>query len=275
VIARSFARDLAPRLKAAGVPDALFEAELITRAAGGLSRAQYLAGEALDDEAERRARSLADRRLQREPTAYVTGYREFYGRLFRVTPDVLIPRPETELLVDVVLAELREVPSAVVADVGTGSGCIATSIALERPKGGRTIAIDRSVAALAVATENARHHRAAVACVLGDLAAPLRQADIIVANLPYIPSAEIADLQREVRDWEPRIALDGGIDGLALVRRLVEDCASRLRPSFLALEIGLGQAQEVADLLQSRGDGAMEIHKDLAGIERVVTARWR
>lgn len=274
MIARAFARDIALRLSAAGVPDAAFEAELIAREAGGLARAQYFAGAILTAREREQALSLLQRRLQGEPAAYISGRREFHGWPFAVGPGVLVPRPETELLVDLALEELEEAPGALVADIGTGSGCIAVAVALERAPG-PTIALDLSPEALSIARHNALQLGAHVDFVGGNLAAPLGRADILLANLPYIPTDEIAGLQPEVRDWEPRGALDGGADGLALICQLVEDCAMRLRPRFLALEVGSGQALAVASLLAGHGAVDIATHGDLAGVERVVSAQWR
>jgi release factor glutamine methyltransferase len=268
VSARAAAKEAATRLAAAA-----FEAELLARVAGNLDRAQYFAGCELPPPGREAFAEMVSRRLQREPSAYITREREFLGRPFLVTPAVLIPRPETELLVEAVLAERDAFGrSPVVADIGTGSGCIAVSLALGWP-GARVVGVDRSPEALAVAHVNAGRHGAAVALVRGGLATALGRADAVVANLPYIPSEEIASLQPEVRDWEPRLAIDGGGDGLALVRALVADCGGRLRPRLVALEVGFGQAATVAALLHAAGADTA-IAKDYAGIERMVFGRW-
>lgn len=269
--ARSLARELECQLAAAGVPQARFEAELLVRTAAGIDRATFFAGRCLDEDAVARARHLGVRRREREPAAYLIGQREFFGRSFTVTPDVLIPRPETELLVELALRELT--PGDVVFDVGTGSGCVALSVAAERP-GARVLGLDISTRAMAVARANAERHGAEVAFARSHLASAVVGADVVVANLPYIPTAEVEQLQPEVRDWEPRLALDGGRDGLALIRELVADCARRLRPRFLALEVMAGQAPAVAQLLREAGPCDVRAHRDLAGIERVVTGRW-
>ena len=194
--ARFAASRLAEQFEAAGIPDAAFEAELLVRAAAGISRSAYFAGASLDDEALRRLDELAARRLRREPAAYLIGKREFYGREFVVTPATLIPRPETELLVECVLeaAEERSVPPTVV-DVGTGCGCIAVTVALERPFL-RVVATDISPAAASVAWENARRHGARVDIVVGDLLSPVRTADIVAANLPTFPPRSCASSSR-------------------------------------------------------------------------------
>lgn len=270
---RELAAGAVPQLLAAGVPDASFEAEYLARAVAGVGRAAYFAGREATIETQARFGMVLKRRLAREPAPYITGVREFFGRSFTVGPGVLVPRPETELLVEVALAELERDPRAVVADIGTGSGCVAVSLAAERP-GAFVAAVDVSAVALAFARRNACCHRRRLHFLRGDLAAPLARADVVLANLPYIPSAEIDALEPEVSRWEPRVALDGGPDGLALIRRLVADCGARLRPSLLALEVGYAQAAEAARLACAAG-ARVEVLPDLTGVDRVVCARWR
>lgn len=260
------------QLEQAGVPEAQFEAEHLARHASGLSRAQYFAGAEPSADAESRLAEATVRRVAREPAPYITGTREFYGRSFAVGPGVLVPRPETELLVDLALAELDDDPWLRVVDIGTGSGVIAVSIGAERP-GVFVAGIDISSHALAYARENARRHAPHVRLIRGDLAVPIGRADIVLANLPYIPADDIDALEPEVSKWEPRVALDGGPDGLAIIRRLVADCGQRLRPRVLALEVGYGQAADVALLLEAAGASTSTI-QDLAGIDRVVVGRW-
>jgi release factor glutamine methyltransferase len=272
VTARAAAAGIARRLSAAGVPEATFEAELLTRESLGIDRSSYFAGAQLGAAAHTRLETLAARRAAREPAAYITGRREFYGLEFAVSPGVLIPRPETEMLVELTLAELRERPGSTVVDVGTGSGCVAVAIACHAPQA-RVFAVDRSPQALEQAVANARRHKVRIEFVLGDLIGGLRATDIVVANLPYIPTGEIEGLEPEIRDWEPRVALDGGPDGLELIRALVAVCGE-LRPSLLAVEVGLGQADRVVEAVIEAG-ASPEVSRDLAGIERVVSARWR
>ncbi|WP_322794897.1 peptide chain release factor N(5)-glutamine methyltransferase [Tepidiforma sp.] len=270
--AREVAAAATARLKAAGLADAQFEAEVLAREAAGISRAAYFAGAVLDGPARERLSAWVARREQREPLAYITGYREFYGRRFAVGPGALIPRPETELLVEVTLREIRQGGTRAVLEVGTGTGAVAVSIAAEEPNA-RVIATEVSREALRYARLNAAAHAPQVQLVLGDLAAGVRRADVVVANLPYIPSGEIDALEPEVSRWEPRVALDGGDDGLSLIRALIADCARRLRPRLLALEVGFGQAAAVAALGEAEGATA-SVMNDLAGIERVVCLRW-
>ena len=271
--AREAAAAAAERLAAAGVEDARFEGELLTRESAGLSRATFFLDPEVPSDAAERLEGWVERRVAREPAQYITGHREFYGREFAVGPGVLIPRPETELLVELALAELDADSNAVVVEIGTGSGAVAVSVAAERPAA--TVAgTEVSVEALGFAAHNARRHAAHLELMLGDLSAPIRRADVVLANLPYIPTWEIEALEPEVSKWEPRVALDGGEDGFALIRRLVSDCVERLRPRLLALEVGFGQAVAVGEIIRAAGPEPWFV-KDLAGIDRIVCARWQ
>jgi release factor glutamine methyltransferase len=267
---REAAAMVAAALECAGVPASRLEAEYLVRHAAGLDRVGYFLAPELDSIQAARIAAAVERRIAREPLPYIVREREFWGRPFVVTPDALVPRPETELLVEFALREARA--GEVLADVGTGTGCVAISLALERPDL-RVLGTDRSVAALAVAAANALRHRASIHLAAGDLATAVGHAAVVVANLPYIPTAEILALEPEIRDWEPLIALDGGEDGLTLIRRLADDCAARLRPRALAVEVAYGQAPDVAAFVRQHG-AAVEVIKDLAGIDRVVVARW-
>jgi len=271
--ARAAAAEARATLAAAGIEDASFEAELLTREAANLGRASYFAGAELPGEARPLLEEWVQRRAgTREPLAYITGHREFYGREFALGPGVLVPRPETELLVELALAELSLDGSALVVDVGTGSGAIAVSVAAERPGAG-VVGIDASGFALSVAARNAELHAPAVELLCGHLLTAVGRADVVLANLPYIPTGELGGLQPEVSRWEPRLALDGGPDGLSVIRELVDDCAMRLRPRLLALEVGFGQAATLCDELRQRALRPTVV-KDLAGIDRVVCLRW-
>jgi release factor glutamine methyltransferase len=273
VNARSAAAAAAVRLARAGVEDAAFEAELLARESGKLTRAAYFLGAELKAAEQEQFEDYVTRRTTREPTPYITGHREFFGREFSVGTGVLVPRPETELLVELALAELDIEPRAVVAEIGTGSGAVAVSVAAERP-GAQVLATEVSLTALAFAVLNARRHAPQLELILGDLASPVRNADIVLANLPYIPTWEIEALEPEVSKWEPVVALDGGEDGFALIRRLVEDCALRLQPRLLALEVGFGQADAVRGIIARHGPESWFV-RDLAGIDRIVCSRWR
>jgi release factor glutamine methyltransferase len=273
VNARQAAAEAAGRLAAAGVPDARFEAELLARESSGLSRAEFFAGAELSSKAAATFQQAVERRGAREPAPYITGHREFFGREFAVGSGVLVPRPETELLVELALAELDVEPGAVILEVGTGSGAVAISVAAERPNAS-VFATEISPAAMAFAAANTSTHAPRMGLLLGDLASPVEHADVVLANLPYIPTWEIEALEPEVSKWEPRVALDGGTDGFVLIRRLIHDCAHRLRPRLLALEVAFGQAADVREILAGYGREAWFV-KDLAGIDRIVCARWR
>ena len=267
-------------LRAAGIDEPEFEADLLLRHALRRNRAYLYAHlpEVLSEEQERAFLDVVRRRQQHRPTAYITGVREFYGIELYVAPGVLIPRPETELLVDEAIRLLRarlgarEAP--VFVDVGTGSGAIVLAVARRLPQV-ECIGIDRSPDALAVAGLNAKrpHLAGRVEFLQGDLLRPLpAPADVVVANLPYLPTAAWEALPPEVHDHEPRLALDGGPDGLDLIRRLIGEAPSHLRSEgALLLEIDGGQADSVLSLLADAFPaGRRYVLRDLAGIERVV-----
>jgi len=222
-----------------------------------------------------RFRELVKRRRQREPVAYLLGAREFYGRSFLVDRRLLIPRPETELLVDAALTRTSWCSlSTRVLDLCTGSGCVAVSMARERPTA-CVYATDVSEAALAVGRENAYRLGAYnVAFAAGDLfgAVPAgKRFDVIASNPPYIASAEIETLAPDVRVFEPRLALDGGTDGLALVRRIVAEAPRWLAPGgALALELAAGEAPDVVALMRAGGFEDVTVTRDYARIERIV-----
>jgi release factor glutamine methyltransferase len=223
---------------------------------------------------EDRYRDWLERRAAGEPAHHLTGECGFWGRSFVVSPAVLIPRPETELVVQVAL-DLPVSPSARVLDVGTGSGCIAVTLAAERPKW-RVSAVDASPAALAVARTNAARHEVEIEFHEADLTSSMDPPwDLIVANLPYIPTADLEALPREVLH-DPPSALDGGPDGLDLVRRLVADLPRILRVCGAAvLELCEGQADAVAELARDAGLGVARRVTDPGGCERVVVLQPR
>ncbi|MEW6071319.1 MAG: peptide chain release factor N(5)-glutamine methyltransferase [Planctomycetota bacterium] len=258
-----------------GVAEARLDAELLVAHALGLDRLHlYLELDRPVEAAEiDRGRALLVRRAAGEPAAYLTGAREFYGRPFRVGPGVLIPRPETELLVDVVRERLAGAAAPRLAELGTGSGCIAVTLALELP-GAEVHAVERSERALQFARANAAALGAAVRFHAGDGLAPLRAAApfaALVANPPYVDPAARETLPREVRDHEPVEALfapPGDPDHW--LRRLLEDGPSLLGPgSLLLIELGHDQAPRARALAAARALPA-EFHADLAGIERVL-----
>jgi release factor-specific protein-(glutamine-N5) methyltransferase len=246
----------------------LLDRRILTAFVTGRPIEEVIGGVPLTDGESERLRDLTDRRQRGEPIAYIIGKKEFMGRDFVVTPDVLIPRPETELLVETA-AGLIGGASAAVIEIGTGSGCVAVSLALACP-GARIIAGDISPAALAIARSNDAGGR--VEFVESDLfaAIPPVAADVIVSNPPYIPSGEIESLMPDVRDYEPRASLDGGADGLRFYRDIIA-----VLPGFLAdngravFEIGDGQFERVRAIAEAAGFSA-ELRRDLAGLERVV-----
>jgi release factor glutamine methyltransferase len=209
-------------------------------------------------------------RLQGKPTQYITGHQEFYGREFRVTPDVLIPRPETEHLVEAALGRAAGAPT--VLDVGTGSGAIAITLALETSA--RVVATDVSVAALRVASGNALELGARLDFLACDLSGAFKTGafDIIVSNPPYVPALDPSTIQREVRDHEPPVALYGGDDGLDVYRRLVPEARRLLKPrGWLMMELGYAVVDPVRAMLADWRE--VEIASDLAGLPRVMLAR--
>jgi release factor glutamine methyltransferase len=270
----------ARRLRDAGLDgaDAAADVDVLARHVLGWDRGRLLANrrDAVPAGFLAPFTDLVDRRAERVPVAYLTGSREFYGLDFEVTPDVLIPRPETELAVDAALEALAA-PGAggQAVDVGTGSGCIAIAMAVSRPAAA-VVAIDRSRAALAVARRNARRHGVdgRVSLVAGDLLtafAARRLVDVVVSNPPYVPD-DSADVAPDVARHEPPSALYAGPDGLDVVRRLIDDAARLLRPGGrLVVEIGIGQGDAVA--AAAAADRAswtgVTLRRDLQGIARI------
>ena len=219
-------------------------------------------------------RSLVARRLNGEPVAYITGTREFYGLTFRVGPGVLIPRPETELLVERALAAASQMARPAIADVGCGSGCVGIALTAHLP-GASVWAIDLSEDALVVTNENAARLGVGsrVTTLQGDLLGPLpAPVDLIVANLPYVNTRDLANLPASIVKFEPLLALSGGITGLDQIRRLVDQSPPHLRPGgSLLLEVGYDQGDAVADLVRARFAGAsVQSWRDLGGHVRVV-----
>jgi release factor glutamine methyltransferase len=264
-----------------GIASPRLDAELLVARALGTTRIQLIidAQRAVAASELDRLRELVRRRRAREPVAYLLGEREFFGRAFRVDSRVLVPRPDTEALVEAALDRTRAVSMcARVLDLCTGSGCVAITLARERPTT-FVVATDNSEGAIALATENALRLGAYnVAFRTGDLygalgGAPPCRFDLVTANPPYIPSGEIASLEPDVRDFEPRAAIDGGSDGLSVLRRVVEAAPAHLsvRGGVLAAEVGAGEAPAVRDLFLAAGFTRIVVHRDYARIERVVS----
>jgi release factor glutamine methyltransferase len=232
----------------------------------------------LDKESKERFFEAVRRRIQGEPLQHIIGRQEFYGRIFHVSPAVMIPRPETEILVDGVLSLAKDRNKALrFADVGTGSGCIAVSVAAEMP-GWSGWAVDLSLHALAIARQNAIQHRVCsrlqfVCTNLLEAFPPQPAFDFILSNPPYVARRDAASLPDEVRDHEPHLALFGGELGLEVYFRLVPQAAARLLPGgHLILEVGIGQSQEVARLIESEGLTVMKVLDDLRAIPRCILA---
>ncbi len=268
------------RLRAAGVDDARLVAELLLCHVLACERGQLLARleRPLAAEEARRWRSLLRRALRHEPLAYILGRREFYGREFYVDRRVLIPRPETELLVEEGLAwalacQARSGRPPLIADVGTGSGAIAVSLAVQLPAA-KICAVDISAAALQVARRNARRHGVAerIDFRQGSLLEPLPEpVDLVVANLPYVSEAEMAALPPHISRYEPQTALAGGVDGLDLHRALLAQAPLRVRPGgALLLEIGAAQSEAAPALARGLPGATVDVLPDLAGLPRLL-----
>ena len=267
-----------------GVPSPRLDAEvLLAQALGGSRTELYLRDSLAPHQRDAFWRTLK-RRARREPVAYITGVQEFWSLEFTVNRHVLIPRPETERVVEVALELLGSCPAPRILDLGTGSGCLAVALASQLPQA-RVWACDVSAGALAVARANAVAHK--VADRMTFRRADMRQRldgrppvaapafDLIVSNPPYVAAPEFAALQAEVRDWEPRLALDGGRDGLDFYRRLLQDCPVRLRPGgWLVMEVGSTQSAAVMRMARSRDNlSECRLSYDYAGLPRVVSVR--
>jgi release factor glutamine methyltransferase len=220
-----------------------------------------------------------ERRAQGEPLQYITGSQDFFGLQFKVTPDVLIPRPETELLVETAIKLIGDPNSnAYICDVGTGSGCIAITLLKQRPFA-NSVAVDISEAAIRIAEDNASHHSVneRISFVVSDCFQSLAKIppfDLIVSNPPYVPAEALDGLQREVKDHEPRVALTPGLDGLSVIRRLLQEAADFLKSEgHLLIEIGFDQAAAVERLIDANVWKLLKIYPDLQGIPRVVALR--
>jgi len=268
-------------LREAGLSEPREEALYLLGLLLNRQRGQLLLARAdpIDPDIQRRFDAWVRRRADREPAQHIAGEQEFYGLTFRVTPDVLIPRPETEMLVDELLAITPR--DGVVVDLGTGSGCIVVAAAVKRPDL-RLRALDRSSAALEIARGNAREHGVAdrVEFLQADFAAPpeawLGTAHTVLSNPPYVREADWATLEREVRDHDPKGALVPGEDGLEAYRALIPQARRLLLPEGrVLLELGAGQAAEVRELAVAAGFDAVQVKPDLNGIPRLLTAVLR
>ena len=274
----------ADSLSAQNIPDARLDAELLLRHALGKDRAWILVHmqDRLDDDGQCSFERSIERRKLREPIQHITGSQEFWGLPFTVTRDVLIPRPETEFVVEAALTAVSRNSTPVIVDLCTGSGCIAICLAKELAKA-LVFATDRSDRALHVAQENARLNGVAdrIRFLEGDLFGPLEELDLlgridcIVANPPYVRASDLAALQPEVKDFEPAMALVAGPEGTEIAERIILQAPEYLRPGgALIMEMGVGQAEVLKNIIEEmRQFGPVGIVKDLAGIERVITAK--
>jgi release factor glutamine methyltransferase len=270
------------RLEAAGVDEARRTAGVILCHVLGVERTQLLtaSSDSISEADYLRFTELVARRAAGEPVQYITGHQEFYGLDFIVTPDVLIPRPETEFLVERVLKLIPESKGSppLVADIGTGSGCIAIAAAVNAP-GARVIATDVSQAALEVAARNAERHQVQdrITFLAGDLFAPLagleNAIDILASNPPYVSEGRPDLIQREVREWEPPVALFGGSEGLEFYRRLLSEGDRFVKPEgFMVFEIGYSQFETIIDMIAPPWE-LIDVTRDLQGIPRTLTLR--
>jgi release factor glutamine methyltransferase len=265
------------RLQAAGVESPVIDARLLVEAAAGATRADIIADphRVLDQDQKAELERLLRRRERREPISQILGVKGFWKIMLRVNAEVLTPRPETETILDVVLAEFAPSSRFRLLDLGVGSGALLLAILAERP-GAVGLGVDVSETALAVARDNAAHLGLAsrAAFLRGDWTAGLGPEgfDLVVANPPYIASGDIDGLAPEVRDHEPRVALDGGPDGLDAYRRLAAEIPRVLRPGGrFAVEIGWDQGRAVAALFEVMGAESVRVVRDLGDRDRVVT----
>lgn len=269
-------------LKRSGIEAYALEARVLVASAAGKTVQQLLRDLSLytTDQVEEQVNAFVARRLAGEPVAYITGDWEFYGLPIKVTRDVLIPRADTELLVDLVKQALTGYKmDARVLDLCCGSGCITCAVGHELPAT-KLVAVDLSASALEVCRANVNLNRLStrVICLQADATASpplgIGNFDIIVSNPPYIPSKEISTLDGSVKDYEPIWALDGGKDGLRFYRSIIKFWKTLLRPEgLLIFEVGEGQAEKVADMLMAAGFSSTSVHQDARGVDRAVAGR--
>ncbi len=275
-------KKLSALFESAGIDDATKEAEMLVAGLLGISKVDLLLKNIpLTAAQAEQLDALAARRASGEPMQYILGYVEFYGLTIHVGPGVLIPRPETELLVEQVIKdrgqkpEDREQGKLDILDLCTGSGCIALALANNFPYA-QVYGVDRSDAALKYATKNAAANSINnVRLLSGDLYSPVKgmRFDLIVSNPPYIPKDDIHTLQKEITDHEPVSALDGGIDGLDFYRRILAEAHLYLKTGgMVVLEIGIDQAKDIKQLAEDAGFGNIRFIKDYSGIERIFSA---
>lgn len=250
-----------------------------SEAVSGLSDIYTHPEKEVDQKTYKKFQDLVERRLKREPISYITGEKEFYSRSYKVNSGVLIPRPETELLVDEALLLANQIASPKILDIGTGSGCISVTLAY-MCNNAKIVATDISQKALKVAKENIFKHgkQDKISLAGGDLITFFkdRSFDIVISNPPYISESEIKKLEPDVKDHEPIIALRAGEDGLEYIKRIISDSRRVLKEEgWCVLEVGQGQAEKVINLFKEYGFIAVSTKKDLNGIDRVILAKWK
>jgi release factor glutamine methyltransferase len=275
-------KEAGERLRAASAPDDLLDAQTLLAEALGKDRTYLIINFnlQLSEDLLSKFRAMINRRAAGEPLQYITGRQEFFGLDFEVNRDVLIPRPETELIVEEAIRIVQQdgIGRPVIVDVGAGSGCMAVALARELCDA-RVVASDISEAALRVARRNAARHGLGdrVGFVASDLLDAFTEedfADFILSNPPYVSEEEMPSLQREVRDWEPRLALTDSNDGLSLYRRLLKDAPARLKPGgHLICEMGYMQSERISTMVDHQVWGAGRLLDDLQGIPRTIVLR--
>ena len=275
--AREMIRKAAASLREAGVPDPEYDSALLLSSLMGIPPLELRMGTEIhpDPQQEEAYGRLIQRRRSREPLQYILGTVYFRGMEFQVSPEVLIPRPETELLAEWAAEEMQGRPSPEILDVCCGSGCLGLSMKRALP-GGKVTLSDLSPGAVRIARLNRDRQGLEAEILQGDLLEPVagRRFDLILCNPPYIPSRDCEELQPEVMR-EPRLALDGGADGMDFFRRLSGTCPAYLKPGgLLMMEVGIGEAREAARMLREHGAVRAEIRKDDSQIERMVLGAY-
>ena len=271
----------AEELSNAGVPEPQRDARGLVCLAAGVDTAFTFAHpeRVLTDMETERLQVLVARRAAHEPFQYISGRQEFYGREFLVTPAVMIPRPETELIVEEGVRLLTGLPSPRICEVGVGSGCITVSFLCEMPEA-EAVALDISPAAIDVASENASRLGVSDRVTFREsdvfsALSPGEEFDLVVSNPPYVPARDVETLQAEVRDYEPKVALTEGGSGLSIIERIVNEAGSRLKDGgYLLMEIGFNQSAAVTDLFTAVPEAEAMFFPDLQGIPRMVKARY-
>lgn len=275
-------KDASERLRAGSVPNDLLDAQTLLAEALGKDRTYLIVNfnQQAPEDVLSKFRAMVNRRATGEPLQYITGHQEFFGLDFEVTPDVLIPRPETELIVEetIRIVQQERIVRPVIVDIGAGSGCIAVALARELGDA-RVVASDISETALRVARRNAARHGLEdrigfIASDLLDAFAEEEFADFILSNPPYVAEEEMPSLQREVRDWEPRLALTDSNDGLSLYRRLLKDAPLHLKPGgHLICEMGYRQSERISAMVNHQIWDGVSLLDDLQGIPRTIVLR--